>query len=63
MDTETALATAIELINLAHEDHLTPEINAVLERLIAIGNQRGCEHFDSACDGTLCHLIDIIIDG
>lgn len=26
-------------------------------------NQRGCEHFDPACDGQLTDLIDIIVVG
>jgi hypothetical protein len=63
MNTEAALAAAVERLNMIDPDHRDDELQQCIERLIAIANQRGCEHFDRACDGTLPSLIDIIIDG
>jgi hypothetical protein len=63
MNTESAIATAIERLDMIDPDREDVELQRCIERLITIGNQRGCEHFDKACDGTLTNLIDIIIDG
>lgn len=40
-----------------------PPKNGVILRLQAMLDQRGCEDFDAAGDGSLTDLIDIIIDG
>ena len=62
MDTATALEQAITYLDLAHGRD-NEDVNAVIERLEALLNQKGCEHFDPAVsDGLLTHLADIIID-
>jgi hypothetical protein len=63
MNTQTAIAYAIERLDMIDPDRTDTELQQCIERLIAIGNQRGCAHFDKACDDTLTDLIDIIIDG
>jgi hypothetical protein len=63
MDTATAIEQAITYLDLAHGRD-DADVNAVIERLEAVLNQRGCEHFDPAVtDGLLTHLCDIVIDG
>jgi hypothetical protein len=59
MSTAEALEVAIRVLrelgnSLADE---------AAERLEQVQQQKGCEHFDSAGDGSLTMLIDIIIDG
>jgi hypothetical protein len=61
MDTASALAYAIERLDMIDPEREDKELQDCIARLIEIGNQRGCEHFDG--DGTLTNLIDIIIDG
>jgi hypothetical protein len=63
MNTGSAIAYAIERLDMIDPDREDAELQQCIERLIAIGNQHGCEHFDKACDGTLVNLCDIIIDG
>jgi hypothetical protein len=63
MNTESALAYAIERLDMIDPERNDKELQDCIERLTAMGNQRGCEHFDKACDGTLASLCDIIIDG
>jgi hypothetical protein len=59
MKTDEALEVAIRLLR-EFGNSLADE---AAERLEAIQAQQGCEHFDSAGDGSLTMLIDIIIDG
>jgi hypothetical protein len=57
--TRRALAEAIAVLAATG----CPSGPETVGRLQAILDQRGCEHFDAAGDGSLTDLIDIIIDG
>jgi hypothetical protein len=55
-----SLITAVELTGRHERDPSTAQAIKVATMIL---EQRGCEHFDSASDGSLTHLIDIVTFG
>jgi hypothetical protein len=63
MSSADAIGALISAVELTGRHEREPRIRAAIEIATMILEQKGCEHFDPACDGCLTSLIDIIVFG
>jgi hypothetical protein len=63
MTSADAIGTLIDAVELTGRHEREPRIREAIKVATMVVEQRGCEHFDSACDGRLTSLIDIIVFG
>jgi hypothetical protein len=63
MTSAEALALLIEVAELTGRPERERTVRAAIEIATMIVNQKGCEHFDAACNGSLTSLMGIVMFG
>jgi hypothetical protein len=58
-----AIGALIDAVELTGRHEREPRVAEAIKVATMILEQKGCEHFDCACDGSLTSLIDIIVFG
>jgi hypothetical protein len=63
MSSADAIGALIDAVELTGRHEREPRIREAIKVMTMILEQKGCDHFDPACDGSLTSLMDIVMFG